>query len=1113
MAANGIVCQVCRRESPAGARFCTHCGERFGLRCRSCGASAAPDARFCGECGAALTDQQQAAPHPASSPTSLASERRQLTVLFCDIVNSTGLAHALDPEDLRSILRTYQEACAAAVARVDGYLAKYMGDGIMAYFGYPRAHDDDARRAVLAALDIVGAVRAISRDLRARTSRKIKVRIGIHTGLVVAGELGEGAAREQHGIVGEAPNIAARLQTIAEPNSIVISIQTRGLLRDEFELRAMGPCQIKGLPDSLELFEVTGLAGDRVRVVRSPALVELAGRRKERELLLDRWNLAKSGNGEAVLVSGEAGIGKSTLIGALRQSLQAESAAVLVLQCSPFFQNTPLYPVVELMTRALALTPGDAPERHMEKIRASLATIGITAEPKVGLMAQLLDVPSTDPRHAPDPDPARRRRSIMEILAAWLFAGTGQTPKLVIVEDAHWADSSTIELIGVLLDQIASSKVLAVITFRPEFQPPWPMRSYLIALALPKLATEDVAILANRVAGATLPPAVVERIQGKTDGVPLFIEELTKTIIGSGRLKRANGAFLLESSLDSVPIPATLRDSLMARLDRLGRAKMLAQLAAAIGREFDYVLLSSLWSEPAKELDEHLRVLVGAEILFQRGMPPASLYLFKHALIQEIAYESLLRSARQDLHGRIADIYLSTFADASKNQPELVARHLTEAGRHAQAAEYWMLAGQRAADRWANLDAIGHFNKALDAVACLPEGPDKDEREVAIRLKLGSSIMATEGMASHKIHEMYSRAAELARRRRLQRELCTALWNEWLYHSQIGRMGDALAFAEEVVQLSDRTNDQALVLQALHARWTTNNLLSKYDQVREDTAQGVALYDKERHHGLTFAFGGHDPGVCARGTGSVALWLTGRPTAALQLAAEAVRLGEEIAHPFSRAISYWFCLMVEQGCGAYDRLTANGEQALNLAEQYKMAQLKWIASASLGRALIDVGQKEKGFGLLRDAVAEMEAAKFSSAYALYYRFLLAEALNAQHDWADALALTERTLAMLDSSGQTFFRPDYLRLRADCLVGLHGADHSGQDAEQLYREAIRLADFQGSVVHRLRAALSCARLLHRTDRAEEGRRLVRDCLALMPEAGVLPELSEALSLSA
>ncbi len=1110
MSANVILCQGCGQESPSEAKFCIQCGERFALRCPSCGAAVALGARFCAECGTSLSGST--VPSRPAAQAEAGGERRQLTVLFCDIVNSMGLSHALDPEELRAILRTYQEACAAAVAKVDGHLAKYMGDGVLAYFGYPQAHDDDARRAVLAALDIVRAVRSISRELRARTNHKIKVRIGIHTGLVVTGELGGGAVREQHGIVGEAPNIAARLQAMAEPNAIVISSETRSLLRDEFALRPLGQCQIRGLPDPLELFEVAGMSSELLGSAPRRASIELAGRRKERELLLDRWELAKGGGGQAVLVSGEAGIGKSTLTSALRESIEAQSGAVQTLQCSPFFRNTPLYPVVELMTRALALTPGDAPERHIEKIRASLATIGIVAEPIIGLMAQLLDVPSSDPRHAPDPDPARRRRSAMETLAAWLFAGTGQTPKLIVVEDAHWADSSTVELIGLLLDQIATTKVLCVVTFRPEFQPPWPMRSYLAALALPKLATDDVAILANRVAGATLPAAVIARIHVKTDGVPLFVEELTKTIVGSGRLKRSNGAFLLEGSLDSVPIPTTLRDSLMARLDRLGRAKMLAQLAAAIGREFDYVLLSSLWSDPGKELDDQLRALVGAEILFQRGMPPASLYIFKHALIQEIAYESLLLSTRQDLHGRISDAYLSKFADAGRNQPELVARHLTEAGRHAKAAEYWMLAGQRATDRWANSDAIGHFNKALEAVARLPEGPDKDEREVAIRLKLGSSIIATEGMASPRMHEMYSRAAELARRLRLQRELCTALWNEWLYHSQIGQMKTALAFAEEVVQLSDRTNDPDLVLQALHARWTTANLLANYEQVREDTAQGVAFYDKDRHHGLTFAFGGHDAGICARGTGAMALWLTGRPTAALELAADAVRLGDEISHPFSRGIAFWFSMIVEQGCTTYDRIVANAELAIDLAQQYKMAQLSWMANASLGRALIDLGQKDKGFAMLRGAVVEMDAAKFNSAYGLYYRFLLAEALAGQREWAEALALTVRTLELLDASGQAFFRPDYLRLRGDCLIGMNGLEKSGRDAEQLYREAIRLSDFQGSVVHRLRAALALARLLRDCGRADEGRKIVAESLILVPEKGVLPEVSEALAIS-
>jgi len=431
--AESFNCQACGGQSPAEAKFCIHCGGRLAARCTSCGAAVAVGARFCSECGAAMVAIGIGVPWPATSTMEADGERRQLTVLFCDIVNSTELSYVLDPEELRTILRTYQEACATAVAKFEGHLAKYLGDGIMAYFGYPRAHDDDARRAVLAASDIIAAVRGISREQRSRTHREIKVRVGIHTGLVVTGELGGGAVREQHGVVGQTPNIAARIQNLAKPNSIVVSAQTRALLQETFEVRALGRIPMKGLPQAFELFQVGERQVPSAMLARQP--VELAGRGKERELLLDRWALAKSGSGQAVLVAGEAGIGKSTLITSVHQGIEAQSGAVLPIQCSPFFRNTPFYPVVELVTRMLAFGPGDGPVRHIEKIRTSLATIGIAAEGTVGLVAQLLDLPSDDPRHAPDPDPARRRRAIMETLAAWLLAGTSQAPKLLIFED------------------------------------------------------------------------------------------------------------------------------------------------------------------------------------------------------------------------------------------------------------------------------------------------------------------------------------------------------------------------------------------------------------------------------------------------------------------------------------------------------------------------------------------------------------------------------------------------------------------------------------------------------------------------------------------------------
>ena len=1107
-----VNCPGCKQEVQPGARFCAQCGTQLMRSCPACGALAAPEAKFCSACSEKLPSTPQGQPSATPTlqppPADRDGERRQLTVMFCDIAGSTALSQILDPEDLRTLLRSYQEACAAAVAQVDGYVAKYMGDGVMAYFGYPRAHGDDARRAVLAGLDIVRRVRSQSHDLVARTGRKIKVRIGIHTGLVVTGELGGGETREQLGIVGETPNIAARLQAIADRNGIVISADTRRLVANGFALRSRGRQQLKGVAEAVEVFEVEGPVERAADSPMAATPTPIAGREHETAVLIDSWREARGGNGQAVLVSGEAGIGKSRLIRGLHDAVGSEPHGWFVYQCSPFFQNTAFFPVVDFLNRSLSLSAIDDPAQQINRIRGALRATGLNDEQTVGVVGQLLGIPSDDPRHAPDADPARRRRRTMETLLLWLVTGAARRPTVIVFEDLHWADSSTLELLGLLLDQLATARLLAVMTFRPEFQPPWPSRSFVINSPLRRLGGAPVAAIAHRVAGAPLPDAVVEQILLKTDGVPLFVEELTKTIVETGQLQLKDGRFELAGPLPTLAIPATLRDSLTARLDQLSSVKVLTQLAATLGREFDYGLLASVWGEDRAALDRDIKTLVAAEILYQRGLPPSSSYIFKHALIQDAAYESLLRATRLQYHRRIAEAYEAGFPEIARNRPELVARHFTEAGAGDRAGAYWEQAGDKAVERWANTDAIAHYRKALEAIEKAPPSPERDSHEIAVLLKLGPAVTASAGMGAPELGTIYRRAAEIGRQRRLQRELCTALWGNWLFLTHTGTANSAAEQAEEIVAISEQLEDDHLTLQSFHARWTTANLLGRHDQVREDTAQGIALYDSERHHRLSFAFGGHDPGVCALGTGATARWLTGRPQEALVMAREALDLGERLGHPFSRGVGMWFASMVQHGCGALDEATRTGKQMIELADVHKLAMISWFGRTILGRAQFDLGERELGLALMEHGVRDLE--KVTGGYTVYFRSLLSEAYWKLGRTTEALARTEACIADCQASGRHFFLSEMLRIKGNCLLALSPDDTNS--AEAAYREAMSVAERQGAITLQLRSALSLARLWDGHGRTAEGQALVGDISRRFPPDAECPELSQARALT-
>jgi class 3 adenylate cyclase/tetratricopeptide (TPR) repeat protein len=838
------------------------------------------------ETSAAPSASTGAKPHDAA-------ERRQLTVMFCDLVGSTALSARFDPEELREEIRAYQNAVSGVVARYDGFVAKYMGDGVLAYFGYPRAHEDDAERAVRAGLEIEAAVTS----LETRGTERLAVRIGIATGLVVVGDLvGEGSAQEQ-AVVGETPNLAARLQALAEPGQIVLAGATRRLIGDLFRLRDLGRQEVKGFAEPVEAFAVEGVAVTESRFEAARrGITDLVGRVSESALLRDRLREAWAGAGQIVLLSGEAGIGKSRLGAQLAAEVASEPHTRLRYQCSPYHRDSVLHPFVVALGRAARLASDDPAEAQLDKLEALLAPARIAET--APLFASLLSIP-TGERYPPLPlSAAQQRRLTLAALLDQLEALARQKPVLMLFEDAHWADATSLEVLDLTVERVRALPVLMLITFRPEYEAPWPGLSHVTNVALDRLAPAEVETLAEHVAGRPLPPEVTAQIVAKTDGVPLFVEELTKTVLESGLLIEGSQGWHLDGPLPSFAIPATLQDSLAARLDRLTPIKEIAQIGAAIGREFSYPLLRAVAGRDEAALRAALAQLEEAELLFRTGMPPDARYTFKHALVQDTAYETLLRSRRQILHRQIADALRGEFPAVAAAEPELIAHHLTQAGLDEPATEWWGRAGDQALRRSAFKEAAAHLGKAIelaDKVAATAPSVAPGSARLRLQTSLGNALIWAKGYHAPETSAAFARARELASRVEDASERFSAYYGLSVGHLARGEPAPLREIAELFLREAAARPDCPEALIAHRNFATTRFYFGDFAGAHDHFQKTLELYDQARHADFANRFG-NDPRASAEMSDATTLWVLGRVDDSLALADRALADAESSAH-------------------------------------------------------------------------------------------------------------------------------------------------------------------------------------------------------------------------
>jgi len=1031
------------------------------------------------------------APAPAAAG---GAERRQLTVMFCDLVGSTPLATRFDPEDLREIVGAYHRCVSDTVARFAGFVAKYMGDGVLVYFGYPEAHEDDAERAVRAGLAVIEAVDKLAGP------EKLNVRLGLASGLVVVGDLiGAGAAQER-GVVGETPNLAARLQGLAQPDTVVIADTARRQIGGLFEIEDLGSQPLAGFAEPQHAWRVLGESGivSRFEALRSET-TPLVGRGEELDLLLRRWQQAKTGEGRVVLISGEPGIGKSRLIAALSKRIEGDPHIRLRFFCSPYHQDSALYPLIAQLEHAAGFAREDTIEDKLGKLRELLVP-GSRGEGEVELLAELLSLPNS----AADLNlsPQRKREMIFEAELQQFEALARRRRVLLVFEDAHWIDPTSRELMDLTVDRIRHLPVVLVVTFRPEFQHSWSGPPPVTTLALNRLGGHDSAALVERIAGnANLSGNIVDEIVERADGVPLFLEELTKAVLESGDRTAEPAA----TPSPALSIPATLHASLIARLDRIGAAaKEVAQIGAVLGREFSYELIRPVAQRDDAELQAALARLTEAGLLFCRGAPPHGSYLFKHALVQDAAYGTLLRTRRQEMHASVAAVLERHFADLIERQPELLAHHLTAAGDAGRAVDQWLKAGQHAAVHLAHLEAIRHFDRGLAILVALPEGAVRDGQEIELQLARGLSLLTAEGFMSAEASQSYTRARELAEREDDIRPQFTAVYGLWQSTVGSGMVASARGLSDRLLRLTESSKDDGLRLQAHHSAWSTSLFAGEPAAARNHFEAGRRLYDPEKHRSHRLVYGGHDPGMCAGCMGAQAYWLLGYPERALALGSAALALAERVAHPFSLVQAMLFNAMLHLDRGE----PGLALQLLDAAETLAAEQrLGFTLEPRLlrGGAVLAQGAFQDAVACLRQG---LEARRTNQTRPLGFA-LLAQVLVKEGEQTAALATVRDGLRTLDETGHGLWHAELHRVEGVALLGLNRLE----EARSALEEALRIARRQQAKSYELRAAMSLARLWGEQGRRAEAHELLAPVYGGFTEGFDTADLKDAKALLA
>ncbi len=922
-----------------------------------------------------------------------------------------------------------------------------------------------------------------------------------------------GGGRHEHLALGETPNVAARLQALAPANAVVISAVTARLVHGTFALDALGTHTLLGVAEPMAVSRVRGLLAmpSRDEEFVAAGVPFLVGREEEVGLLRRRWEQSKAGLGQVVLISGEAGIGKSALVESLRAQVRAEGLPRIAVRCSPYHTNSALYPVITHLEHLLQLEPDDPPATRLAKLEAGLRPSGLPLAEVVPLFAGLLAVPLPAERYAPlTLTPPQQKQQTLDALVAWLAAEAERQPVLVAWEDLYWADPTTLELLGLVVDQAPTVPMLHVLTYRPEFSPPWPPRSHMTPIVLNRLERQQVeALISQRARGKALPAEVVQHIVTKTDGVPLYVEELTKMLLASPLLREEADQYVLTGPLRAVAIPDTLQDALMARLDQLNRAKEVAQLGAVLGREFAYELLQVIAPLDEDTLQAGLAQLVAAELLYQRGRPPRARYLFKHALIQDAAYASLLKSTRQQVHQQVAQVLETRFPALVETQPELVAQHYTAAGCTEPAVVYWQRAGQQASERSAHLEAISHVTTGIELLKTLPETPEHTQHALTLHIALGASLIATKGQAAPEVEQTYAHARQLCQHLEDPHQLFPVLRGLWNHALVRAEYQTAYALSEQLLALAQQAQDPTMLVAAHRAVGSTLFCLGMPASAYGHLTQGIELYDPQQHRAAAFRYG-EDSGVICHSFAAWALWYLGYPDQGLARIDEAVVLAQQSAHPFSLSFVLSFAAVFYQLRREGRATQERAEAAISLATEQGFPL--WVAYSSIPRAwaLAHQGQAKEGIEQIHQGLTAWRATG-AEIHRPYFLMLLAEANGTMGQPEAGLTVLAEALTLVDKTGERWYEPELYRLTGALLLQ-QSADHHAE-AQACFYQALDMARGQQAKSFELRAATSLCRLWQQQGKHVEARALLAPIYGWYTEGFDTADLQEAKALLA
>jgi class 3 adenylate cyclase/predicted ATPase len=1033
----------------------------------------------------------QPEPEILSASPDRQTELRQITVMFCDLADSTPLSGKLDPEDVQTLIDAYREACSTAIRRYEGRIARYFGDGVMVFFGWPRAHEDDAIRAVHAALESVSAIQKISGPVT------LAARVGISSGPVVISEIGSAVAAPSMDATGETPNVAARLQTLAPPNGVVISESTKRRVAAAFELEDLGLKDLKGIETPLHIYRVLAAKtnASRFEAAHTGSLTPFVGRSTELNVLLDRWQKVKESDGQVVLLSGIPGVGKSRLIHELRLQIEHEHHFLLQHQCSPYHSQSAFFPIIEQMEQALELNGQQPDTEKLAKIKAHFCRSASDLIDPALLIAKLLSIPAENDYELSKLTPQQIKNRTISTLIEKVLDLSNKRPTLCIFEDVHWIDPSTLELLELIISRIDRARVLLVASCRPEFQHTWFKHANVTMHSLTRLSRSEVSgMVTDLLRGGSIPTDILDEIIAKADGVPLFIEELTSSIASNGETAQSA----------ALRVPETLHDALMERLDRVAPGQRVAQIAAAIGREFSYDLLSAASRIDDNDLGSALSQLEDADIIHRVGISPLVRYQFKHVLLRDAIYNSLLRSKRCQFHADIATTLASQFHAVVENQPELLAHHYTEAGNHELAMGCWYKAGQRALTNSANVEAIAHFRKAMEHVGTLADTPERRKEEIKIQLALGIPLIAVRGYAAEETRETFERARTLCLKLEDPAEHFQALYGLWGHSWMGGKNDQAAALANEFLSRSRGRDDITLSMMAHRIMGSTLLTMGEFTASREHFEKTIAL-SKAKRQGPIFSLYMVEPQVASLLLASWDLWFLGYPDQALSHVSEALSLARGLRQPYSIAFAYYMTSVVRIFRREPEHALASAEQSLEMSREQRFSLYVLLSTVSRGRALGELGR-------VREARTEielgLEQARTSGVGFMLpmMRGWLAEVYAQSGENETALTIVKRTLSDIGNVTGRAWESELRRQNAEILLSHNPA--RADEPEAFLKEAIEVARSQSAKSLELRAATSLARLWQTQGRRDDARDLIRPICAWFTEGADTEDLKRA-----